>query len=213
MKNHKRDYPDILKFNTLSTDYFCLDIETTSLDPVGEGILEVYWMHMKDGNKVKEGHKLFFHKNYRKTSNIHQIPDADLIGEPEFSLKDANSKEFIDEIKYYINRCCNKNDNMVLISHYAPFEIKWMSNKLGKDLADYNIRVYDTRSSERYIDSEIDSASLIETCKRRGIKSPNGKDFHRAQWDVEAMWEVTVQQFKELKDRFDLDVGDKWRAV
>lgn len=210
-KDH-REYPDILKINTVKGEYFCLDLETTSLTSENEGILEIYWMHMKDGVKVKEAHHMFWHPNHEATFHINEIPKEEIENQPVFDKNSSELKDVINPIIEYLNRCCDPNDPIALMAQYVPFEIVWMSEKLEMNLVDMKIKVYDTRSTERFLNPEVESASLIPMCFRRGIPSPNGESFHRAQWDVEAMWKVAKQQFQELRHIHNIH-NQQWVAL
>lgn len=209
----ERYYPEVLKWTSLTQEYFCIDLETTSLEPEGEGILELYWKHMRGTEKIEEGHRLFWHSNFYKTRRIHQIPLKELLFKKSFSTSLKNEDVFLNTVADYIRKCCDPNSDISFMAHYAPFEIKWLEHHLKMDLSNnQNLKVYDTRSVERYLNPDVESASLIPTCKRRGIESPNGVDFHRAQWDVDAMYKVALQQFEKLKERGH-NIGDKWRTV
>lgn len=205
-----RFFPENMKYNTISEEYFCIDIETTGLEPEGEGIIEIFWKHVKEEVTLESKHRLFWHPNYEKTQHVHQIPYDEIKDKPMFDIKDFDSIESFNDISYFIDRCCDPNDNISLMAQYAPFEIKWLSDKMNINIQDI-IKVYDTRSVEKFLHPE-ESSSLIPMCERRGIESPNGIDFHRASWDVEAMYKAAQSQLKELEE-YGLQIGDKWRAL
>lgn len=180
----------------LNTKYLCLDIETTSLFPENEAIVECYWKLMKNNEKIDEAHMLFDHKNAHKTRHIHQISEEELKGKPEFDSDHHDVVQFKDKLKSLLMKCIS--GEITFMAQYANFEMNWLSKKLKMDLS--NISVYDTRAAEKLLNYGV-SASLIPMCARRGIESPNGVDFHRADWDVEAMWQVHLQQVQELKEK------------
>ena len=176
-----------------SNEYFAIDIETTSLNPRFNDIVEVYYAYIKDGKIVEESHSLHWSILLFKTQKIHQIKYKEIFGKEKFK----GSKE-AKRIREFLERVIDKDDPLVLMAHYAPFEIKWLENKLKIDLS--QAKVYDTCEMERIINPG-ESASLINSCLRRGIVSPNKNyDFHRADQDVKAMLELFSFQQKELKE-------------
>lgn len=211
-----RPYPEALRWTSLTNQYLCVDLETTSLEPEGEGILELYWKLMKDGQKVDEGHQVFWHHKFFQTRKIHQIPFTEMAFKKSFKnqlrkdLKKGHGP--LLKFKELLLKCVDPDEDIAMMAHYAPFEVKWLQHHMGVDLEKDSLKLFDTRAVERYLHPEVDSVSLIPTCKRRGIEPPNGIDFHRAKWDVDAMYQVAEQQFEELLKK-GKKVGDRWRTV
>lgn len=176
--------------------FLCLDIETTSLLPENEGIVELYYMVMDNGVKVDEGHSLFYHENIHQTQHLHQITPEDVANKLPFLPMNEDQSSVEYKVLQYLKECMS--GEMTLMAQYAGFEINWMEHNYQMDLE--GISVYCTRKAENLLNPGL-SGSLIPNCERRGIQSPNGEDFHRAQWDVEAMWKVFLQQKEEFKER------------
>ena len=184
--------------NVLSNLYFCVDIETTSLKPKYNGILECYYKVIKNGLKIDEGHMLFYHPLWWRTKKIHQIPRIEFKGTHMFNSKNKEVEEFKNKLIHYINRCKDSDDEMTFMAQYAPFEMSWFSNKLKIDLT--KMKVYDTRLSEKMLYPKV-SHSLIPMCDRYGIEKPKGQhDFHRADQDVNAMYMCYKKQIKNLNE-------------
>jgi DNA polymerase III alpha subunit (gram-positive type) len=85
------------------------------------------------------------------------------------------------------------------MAQFAPFEMTWFSKKLGIDINEMaKIKVYDTRYAEKLLYPNVPH-SLIQMCKRYGIEPPKGQhDFHRADQDVNAMWQVYLKQYNNI---------------
>lgn len=200
MKNDKnlsiviKDNRELLENIFISNEYICVDFETTGLDPENGDIIEVYLKYMKDGIKIEELHGLFYSENWSDTYHIHKIPYKDIALKQKF----VENKKFINKFTKYLNRCMDKNDNLVFMAQYAPFEIKWIKEKIFKNNNIDTLKVYDTWRVEKLLNPNL-SGSLIEIAKRRNIIPENGINFHRAKMDVDATWEVYKQQIKEIE--------------
>jgi len=191
------------KTNLFGNNYFCVDIETTGLEPDEEGaeILEIYIKIMRKGLKVKEYYMQYWSDNWEKTKDIHQIPVEELKGKPRF--KDC--PEDIALIKALFLRCLDPHDDMIFMAQYAPFEFKWFMHHLGFSDSDWDmknhLRTCDTRLIAKHLYPD-ESHSLIPMCKKFDIAFPEGQhDFHRADQDVNAMWEL----YLHLKDVIEFD--------
>lgn len=206
-KNPLRVYKD----NVLGDNYFCVDIETTSLDPTEEGaeILEIYIKIMKSDKKVKEYFLQYWGDNWEKTKHIHQIPKEEIDFKPKFS-ESIEDKELI---KALFMRCCDPNDDMIFMAQYAPFEFKWFLNNL--DLSDEEkekikfIRTCDTRYIAKFLYPD-EPHNLIKLCEKFKIGFPEGQhDFHRADQDVNAMWDLFIELRKNIPEseivNYDID--------
>ena len=180
----------------LSDSYFCIDIETTGLDEKEGDVLEVYYKFMYKGVKVDEGHSLFYSPDWHLTNSINRIPFEELQGRPHFDSDGPEVADFKYRLKCYLESCCSTDSDLTLMAQYSSFEVKWLSEKLGMDLS--KVRVYDTHYVETKLYPKL-SHSLVSICKRRGIRPPNGVDFHRAYMDVDAMWAVYESQLKDFK--------------
>lgn len=191
--------------NVKSYIYFCLDIETTGLDPKEGEILEVFYRIMKhipgtnnDYKIIKERHELFWSDFWWKTKDIHEIGEDEIKDKIRFDS--GENEPFKDELRNLFYHCINSNDPLVFMAQYAPFELNWMNVHLNIPEEDLNkIKVYDTCTVERELYPDV-KHSLIPMCERRKITFPPGQhDFHRADQDVKAMFEVAKQQFLEYK--------------
>ncbi len=200
-----------LKFNNIpnrkSNIYFCLDIETTSLNPVEGEILEVFYRIMKhvpgtknDWKILKEEHRLFWSDFWWKTKDIHEISEDEIKDKIRFDS--GENEEFKDELRNLFFHCMNPNDPLTFMAQYAPFELNWMFIHLDLDEEDLNkIKVFDTCRVEKELYPNVPHG-LISICERRNITFPPGQhDFHRADQDVKAMFEVAKQQFLEWKPK------------
>lgn len=182
--------------NILSNRYFCIDIETTALDPTSStaGILEVYYKVISGDKTEREFFNQYFHENWKDTEHIHQIPFEELANRSKFT----DSIGDINVIKSMFKECSDPNSNLVFMAQYSPFEWNWFKrflNLSNEDLVWFKkVKTYDTRDVEKILYPEL-SHSLIPMCERYGIKPPNGQhDFHRADQDVNAMIEVMKHQ-------------------
>lgn len=199
MPNKIREY----KNNVISDNYFCLDIETTGLDEGASyaGIVELYFKIVRKDNIIREGHHLFYHADWWRTKSIHKISIEEIKDKPLF----VNSDKLKLELLNYFNECSSKDSDLVFMSHYSPFEFKWMSQFLNfsedlRDIKRNKIRTFDTRMVAKHLFPN-ESRSLIPLCKKYNISPPKGQnDFHRADQDVHAMYELYKILINEIPE-------------
>lgn len=192
--------------NILSNIFLCVDIETTGLDQKAPtaGILEVYYkvMDTSSGKPVKilEDYDIFYHPNWIDTKDIHQIEEKEFEGKKMF----VEREDFKLRLRALMFMCCEADDPITFMAHYSPFEFKWLTEFLGFTEEEknklLNIKTCDTRYIAKFLFPE-ESHSLINLCNKYDIKQPVGQhDFHRADQDVNAMWELYTKLREEIPD-------------
>lgn len=177
-----------------------MDIETTGLDPLAKTaeILEIYIKIMNKGKKIKEYYLQYNGDNWELTKNIHKIPKEEI----EFKPKFKDSPEDKALIKALFKRCWDPNDDMIFMAQYAPFEYHWFLEHLDfsfeERLAMEKVRTCDTRFIAKNL-FPLESHSLINMCEKYNIGFPKGQhDFHRADQDVNAMWDLFETMLKDI---------------
>ena len=185
----------VYKNNVLSNSFFCIDIETTGLDPNDPeaGILEIYVKLMENDKEISNRHMLFYHPSWTRTADLHKIALEEIEGKPLFK----DSEESKKYLKALFKRCADPNDTFTFMAQYSPFEHKWFKKFLDLSEEDKvwfdKVKTCDTHWISKNLFPE-ESHALIQMCEKYKIKFPEGQhDFHRADQDVNAMWEVYLK--------------------
>lgn len=200
-KTRQGDF-NVFKTNVITGHYFCIDIETTGLEPnKDEGILEIYFKEMKDDKIINEFYKTYYHPRWINTAYLHKINATEIMNRPRFIECDENKKL----IKNYFMRCADPFDDIVFMAQYAPFEHKWFREFLDLDESEKvwfdKVKTCDTRHLAKQLFPDKPH-NLISLCEQFKIKFPEGQhDFHRADQDVNAMYEVYKNLIKVMKER------------
>ena len=112
-------------------------------------------------------------------------------------MKDGKERKiYMKFLKSLFKRCANPSDHMVFMAQYAPFEYKWFREYLFPNkIPEWykNVKTFDTRHVAKQLWPE-EPHGLIHMCEKFNVKFPdNQHDFHRADQDVNAMWELAIK--------------------
>lgn len=164
------------------SDFVCIDIETTGLNPKVDKIIEIGAVRVREG-LPEESIDILINPGMPVSERIQQ-----LTGISEDMVKDA------PHIKEVIPKICEFIGEDILLGHNILFDYSFLKKTAVNEGFAFEKEGIDTLKIARKYCTALESKSLVALCSHYGIIH----NAHRAVWDVYA----TIELYEHLVHDF-----------
>ncbi len=169
------------------SDFVCIDIETTGLNPKVDKIIEIGAVRVREG-LPEDSIDILVNPGMHVSDRIQQ-----LTGIGEEMLSDA------PYIKEVIPKICEFVGDDILLGHNVLFDYSFLKRAAVNEGLPFDKKGIDTLKIARKYCLGSESKSLVALCRRYGIIH----NAHRAVWDVYA----TIELYEHLVHDFYNDLA------